>query len=206
LQTQSRDVRVNGELLKARVFDTSGLERYQAATFPYYSLASCVAVAYSVTDPASFDHVEKWIRTLEAHGDGLACHMLLATKADLEEERAVSADEGRALARNLGLGFFETSAKTSQNVEDAFASMAMTAQLRMLELQDKARSSGQCTFSPLELQDKARSSELQALQPAAADSRVVRGGRSVNRKSARGTCGCRVQPAPGLCARVSAHS
>jgi len=39
---------------------------------------------------------------------------------DLEEERAVSADQGRALAQKFGTGFLEASAKTNTNVSEIF--------------------------------------------------------------------------------------
>ena len=46
--------------------------------------------------------------------------MLVGNKADRSTEREVSAQEGRALANELGCLFTETSAKTCQNVELAF--------------------------------------------------------------------------------------
>ena len=36
------------------------------------------------------------------------------------ENKQVSTEEGKALADSLGVSFLETSAKTAQNVEDAF--------------------------------------------------------------------------------------
>jgi GTPase SAR1 family protein len=46
--------------------------------------------------------------------------ILLATKSDLESERAVTIEEGMALARKFGIPFVEVSAKTSTNVNDGF--------------------------------------------------------------------------------------
>jgi len=187
LQFTSQEVEVCGDLVEAQVVDTPGLERFQAATFRYFPLAACMGVTYSVTDRASFDHVKDWAQTIEIHGDGRAFHMLLANKADLGEERVVSEEEGRALARSLGLNFFEMSAKTGQNVEAAFASMASTAELRMLELQDATVASGQRSAVPV-------------------TSRSASEGSSRGRRSAQSRRRCRVQPAPGLSARLPALS
>jgi Ras-related protein Rab-2A len=50
--------------------------------------------------------------------------MLIGNKADLADKRQVSTEEGEAFARANNLTFLETSAKTAQNVEDAFLNTA----------------------------------------------------------------------------------
>lgn len=50
--------------------------------------------------------------------------MLIGNKSDLESKRAVSKEEGEAFAREHGLYFLETSAKTAANVEEAFIETA----------------------------------------------------------------------------------
>ena len=44
----------------------------------------------------------------------------MGNKSDLEEEREVSTQEGKQLANEWGVKFIETSAKTSQNVQESF--------------------------------------------------------------------------------------
>ena len=43
--------------------------------------------------------------------------MLIGNKCDLENKRAVSREEGESFAKQHGLTFLETSAKTAENVE-----------------------------------------------------------------------------------------
>lgn len=50
--------------------------------------------------------------------------MLIGNKCDLQSKRQVSFEEGQAFARKNGLVFMETSAKTAQNVDDAFLKTA----------------------------------------------------------------------------------
>tara|TARA_B110000238_G_C15714271_1_gene263906 strand:+ start:261 stop:413 length:153 start_codon:yes stop_codon:yes gene_type:complete len=46
--------------------------------------------------------------------------MLIGNKADLDSRRQVSSEEGERFAKENGLIFLETSAKTAFNVEQAF--------------------------------------------------------------------------------------
>lgn len=50
--------------------------------------------------------------------------MLIGNKNDLETERAVEYSEGKSKADELGIPFFETSAKTASNIEEAFKAIA----------------------------------------------------------------------------------
>ena len=49
--------------------------------------------------------------------------MLLGSKCDLEDEREVSTERGQMLAAEHGIKFFETSALTGLNVEEAFLTL-----------------------------------------------------------------------------------
>jgi len=50
--------------------------------------------------------------------------MLIGNKSDLESRREVKREEGEAFAREHGLVFMETSAKTAAGVEEAFINTA----------------------------------------------------------------------------------
>lgn len=50
--------------------------------------------------------------------------VLCCNKIDLESDRAVSYEEGLGLAEEFGIGFYEVSAKTGENVNEMFMSLA----------------------------------------------------------------------------------
>ena len=57
--------------------------------------------------------------------------MLIGNKSDLAEMRQVAVSEAEAFAEANGLAYFETSAKTASNVEEAFVAMAQEIQKRL---------------------------------------------------------------------------
>lgn len=52
--------------------------------------------------------------------------LLIGNKCDLQEDRVVTEEQGRALAESLGLQHVEASAKSAHNVELAFEKLVTT--------------------------------------------------------------------------------
>ena len=67
------------------------------------------------------------------HASENVTKVLVANKSDLEEDREVSRAEGEELAASLGVRFFETSAKTGQNIEALFGFMAEEVKAKLDE-------------------------------------------------------------------------
>ena len=64
--------------------------------------------------------------------------ILIGNKCDWEEKRAVSTEQGQALADELGIPFMEVSAKSNINVEKAFFSLATDIKKRIVDTQQPA--------------------------------------------------------------------
>ncbi len=52
------------------------------------------------------------------------CKLLVGNKSDRTADRAVTSEQAKEFADDLGVAFLETSAKTAKNVEEAFLTMA----------------------------------------------------------------------------------
>ena len=72
----------------------------------------------------TFDHLTTWLEDARQHSSSNMVIMLIGNKSDLENRRDVKREEGEAFAREHGLVFMETSAKTAVNVEEAFINTA----------------------------------------------------------------------------------
>ena len=76
---------------------------------------------YDISNYESFKNCEKWLKELRDYTDGNIVVMLVGNKADLpSDRREVETQEAEEFARGNDLGFLETSALDSTNVEAAF--------------------------------------------------------------------------------------
>merc|ERR1712151_825840 len=78
---------------------------------------------YDISRRASFDHLAQWLLDARQHAQPNMVIILIGNKSDLER-REVTYEEGAWVARQNGLFFLETSAKTGDNVEAAFLDTA----------------------------------------------------------------------------------
>ncbi|KAK7099720.1 hypothetical protein V1264_022785 [Littorina saxatilis] len=106
--------------VKLQIWDTAGQERYRTITTAYYRGAMGFILMYDVTNEESFNAVQDWCTQIKTHAWSNASVVLVGNKCDLEESRVVNQSRGQDLAQDLGLEFFETSAKENINVKAVF--------------------------------------------------------------------------------------
>ena len=111
-----------------QVWDTAGQERFRTITASYYRGSNGIIIVYDVTDRESFDHVSYWVKEIDRLATSDVCRLLVGNKTDLTEKRAVSTEEGKALANQFGIAFLETSARDNSNVDEMFNQMAAAMQ------------------------------------------------------------------------------
>jgi small GTP-binding protein len=114
----------NGVKVKAQIWDTAGQERYRAITSAHYRKALGALVVYDVTKEKTFDSVQRWVEELKYHAEPDIVIVLVGNKVDLVEKnpslRKVSRESAQRLAEDHNMTFEETSAITSENVNDVF--------------------------------------------------------------------------------------
>ncbi|KAI4377382.1 hypothetical protein MLD38_015018 [Melastoma candidum] len=115
---------LNEATVKFDIWDTAGQERYHSLAPMYYRGAAAAVVVYDITSMDSFQRAKKWVLELHRQGNPKIVMFLVANKADLAGKRQVDNEEGEQYARENGLSFLETSAKTAQNVNELFYEIA----------------------------------------------------------------------------------
>jgi small GTP-binding protein len=104
------------------VWDTAGQERFRTISQTYYQRADGVILAYDCTSQASFASISTWVNQIALHGKENVQKVLVATKCDAN--RAISREEGEALAERLSIKHIDTSAKENFNIEEVFRQIA----------------------------------------------------------------------------------
>ena len=123
-----RTLEIDGKTVKLQIWDTAGQERFRTITSSYYRGAHGIIVVYDVTDKVSFNNVKQWLGEIDRYACQSVNKLLVGNKADLTEKKVVEFNEAKEFADSLGISFLETSAKSSQNVEEAF--LMMTRQIK----------------------------------------------------------------------------
>ncbi|XP_044103420.1 ras-related protein Rab-37 isoform X1 [Neovison vison] len=129
---RNKVVTVDGVRVKLQIWDTAGQERFRSVTHAYYRDAQALLLLYDITNKSSFDNIRAWLTEIHEYAQRDVVIMLLGNKADVSNERVIRSEDGETLAREYGVPFMETSAKTGMNVELAFLAIAKELKYRAL--------------------------------------------------------------------------
>jgi len=132
----------DGTQIKLQLWDTAGQERFRSITKSYYRNSVGVLLVYDISNHASFEHIPLWMmeaqRHIEPHRPVFA---LVGCKLDLINaggHREVTTEEAQKFAKQHGLHFVETSARSGANVEEAFRMVTQEVYARIRSGEYKA--------------------------------------------------------------------
>ncbi|MBD3195550.1 MAG: GTP-binding protein [Candidatus Lokiarchaeota archaeon] len=109
--------------VKLQIWDFGGEERFRFLLSQYCRGANAAFFLYDITNPLTLEHLPDWTNIVRKYAGDIPI-MLVGSKVDLEEFRAIPRDEGIRAANKYNLAsFVELSSKTGQNVEKAFQVM-----------------------------------------------------------------------------------
>ena len=110
---------VNNKQYKIYLYDTTGQEKYKSIALNIIKNAQGIILMYDITDRESFESIPEWIKSIkDAKGSNFPM-ILLGNKLDKEDVRVIKEKEGKELADEYNINFFETSNKTGINIQEA---------------------------------------------------------------------------------------
>ena len=121
---QSKILDINGKKVKYLIWDTAGEDRMKSMTYAYYRGCHVILIVYDVTIRKSFENVTTWVECVDKFAKTNVLRILVGNKTDLEDKRVISKEEGKKLAEENGLKFYEISAKTMNGLVEMFEDVA----------------------------------------------------------------------------------
>ncbi|KAK8886707.1 hypothetical protein M9Y10_042174 [Tritrichomonas musculus] len=123
----------DGRDIELHLFDTAGQEQYRAIGSAYFRSAAAALIVYDISNRQSFLNCDEWLRSFREASPDQSLVFLIGNKLDMDKTvnsesdnstislREVQKSEGEEWAqKNKCVRFFETSAKTGENVNKLF--------------------------------------------------------------------------------------
>ncbi|XP_046555484.1 ras-related protein Rab-13-like [Haliotis rubra] len=114
---------VEGTDLRVHLWDLSGSTEYMDVRNELYGGTDAMFLAYDVTNAASFETLDSWIREVKKYSSGTPEIVIVANKTDLKQKRCVSTAEGKKWASQNKMRYYETSAATGEGVVQLFGDL-----------------------------------------------------------------------------------
>lgn len=122
-----KDIEVDGNKVKIQAWDTGGHDKYSYIRPLYYKGSYGALIVYDITNKDSFENLDKWFKEVYDNCESTIPAILVGNKNDLEEQREVTREEALNYAEEMSkrynldnIPYFETSAKTGENVDDIY--------------------------------------------------------------------------------------
>ena len=107
-----KKININNKEYTINLWDTIGQEQYRSLNKIFMKGAKIVCFVYDITSKKTFEQLDFWFEnTKEVLGDSPIL-AIIGNKSDLYHEEEVKEEEGEEYAKNKGVPFKLTSAKT----------------------------------------------------------------------------------------------
>lgn len=119
-----KTIEVNSKIIKLQIWDTAGQERFRVITSAYYRGAHGIIIVYDVTSKDSFKNLDYWLDEISKYSHENVNKIIIGNKTDLIDKRQISYTDAKEYCDYLNLSYIETSAKSSNNVDVLFNTLA----------------------------------------------------------------------------------
>jgi small GTP-binding protein len=119
-----KNFNVLGKTVRLQIWDTCGQEVYHSSMKNFYRSALCIIVVFSLETLDSFYKVNDWIEEIQNNNSEESILVLIGNKSDLTQPRVVPKELIEDYCQKNGIeNYFETSAKTGENVHELFKNL-----------------------------------------------------------------------------------
>jgi small GTP-binding protein len=118
----ARELDTRAGRINLHIWDTAGQERYRSLVPTYARGASCAFICFDMSSTSTFESCGYWLAELERIGGRECVVALVGNKVDLPA--LVEVETARDWADEHRMKFWAVSAKSGENIEKLFQSMA----------------------------------------------------------------------------------
>ncbi len=119
-KVSKKSMRIGDADVDLMIWDILGQKNYETLHKAYYKGAAGALAVCDYTRPETMSSLTGWLESFNSVAEE-APVLILANKSDLEKQ--MKPGEVKAFGRSLGCETLDTSAKTGQNVEEAFEAL-----------------------------------------------------------------------------------
>ncbi|MBY9006089.1 MAG: GTP-binding protein [Candidatus Lokiarchaeota archaeon] len=123
----SKTLKINqNKIAKMTIWDIGGQERFKFLRQSFYEGSHGALLVFDLTRAVTFHEMKSWLLELQQSAGIKTPFVLIGNKADLIKDigECVDSNEVRMFAEQYNSIYIETSAKSGDNVENAFLQLA----------------------------------------------------------------------------------
>ena len=110
--------------VKFNYIDTAGQEKFRAISVNYMKGTNGAILDFDITNKDSFELIKGWIDDINENAEADIGKIIIGNKLDMSDNRQVLLEDAEELAKDLGCEYFECSAKTGENINEALDEIA----------------------------------------------------------------------------------
>ena len=121
LDNFTKDEIIDNKTIRIKIWDTAGQERYRSLTKGFFRNADGIMLVYDVTNSDTYDNLKFWLQSIKNNMSadmGEIPIIIIGNKIDCKDEREVNFQEAENFWKEQGYPYFETSAKTGENIDE----------------------------------------------------------------------------------------
>lgn len=118
-----KQLNVKDKTVDVSIWDIAGQKGWEIMHKSYFKGADGCIVVFDLTKLKTFENLPSWISKVKEYSKPDTSIIILGNKNDLKIAIEVKPSLIKKLISETGYSYFETSAKTGENVEEAFATI-----------------------------------------------------------------------------------
>ncbi len=126
----SKAIELGDNKVHFQIWDLAGQKMYRHVRSSFYSGCKCGFLVFDLTQPDTLEKLEEWAKEAIDHSGGfLKIFIVLGNKHDLKDQLAIKDEDVQKLIeklkkkKNIDAAYLVTSAKTGENINEAFKMM-----------------------------------------------------------------------------------